>query len=207
MSSFRTRLVAVLVLLTVSAGTLHAEWYKPTTWFQKNPKRVEVLLVTGNFVKSRVLAELIQKHLKQPILLLPSGEEGDALYFLLPNGETGAVAAEDYVKFVDFLNPKQVLFLGNKDYAPDNYLDDLGESVAVPVIVRDDDWNKIAFSAGELLKIKKLYYNYLVIMNQIDEQGNLIPVPVEQVFGGFITRGEAWPPGSGKAEEPDDDED
>lgn len=184
--------VTVSCVLALNA---HAEWWKPTTWFSTGkPRRIEFLVVTGNYVKSRVLAELIQRETKQPILLLPSGKEKESLYYIMPNGESGAVELKHFVEFVNFLQPKQVLYLGNELYAPDEYLKQLENAHTVSVAIREDDWDQIAYSVGDLLKLKRLYYDYLVLMNQMDEFGNVIPPTREKVFGGFLTKDDQWPP-------------
>ena len=191
-----TRISKYLVLVSISgvclALTTSAAWWNPVSWFKKKgPQRAETLVITGNFVKSRLLAELIQFKNKQPILLLPTGNENETMFFLTPTEETLEVKKEDYLKFINFLNPKRILFLGNELYTPTNYVEPLKDILPV-WSVTNNDWEKIALSVEELLKIKHLEYDYLVLLHQLDEKGHLKPAASTETIGGYKTKGKYW---------------
>jgi hypothetical protein len=168
MKNLSSALAAAIVLgtLLTAAPAAQAEWYKPSTWFKKKDKRVDLLIVTGNYVNSRLLAELIQLENKQPVLVLPSGED-KIMYALGPNKDAIEIKPENYRSFVKFLRPKQVLFLGDNQYVPQKYIDAVKDDVAIWSIT-NADWEQTAISAGRMLKMKKLSFDYLVLVNQLE---------------------------------------
>ncbi len=176
------------------ACTAQAAWWNPVSWFGKDrPKRVQTLVVTGNFIKSRILAELIQYETSQPILLLPSGNESDTMFFLASNKETFPVKEKDFARFVKYLQPKRVLFLGNETYAPERFKEELRDKIPL-WSVSNDDWSQIAASVGEVLKLRHLGFDYLVLLNQLDAEGKLKPPNTEAVFGGYVADPSYWDP-------------
>ncbi len=193
------KLLVVGVTILSFATTSNASWWNPLNWMERNrAKRVETLLVTSNYVKSRILAELVQFEIKQPILLLPTANEPETIYFLSPTKETLEISKDDYLKFIDFLQPNKVLFLGNDSYVSDEYIALTRDRVATWSIA-NDDWETIAFSVGEMLRLKHLGFDYLVLLNQLDENGRLKPAASTDFFGGYITN-EKWTPN--KSSEP-----
>jgi hypothetical protein len=186
-------LTTLAIVLFASIAPVHAGLLDI---FKKKPRRVETLIVTGNFIKSRILAELVQDEIKQPVLLLPTGNEDDVCYFLPPKGQALEVEAKDFISFVEFLQPRKVLFLGNAQYAAPAYHDALLQNNVVTWAVTNDDWEQIANSVGETLKIKNLYFDYLVLLNQIDAEGKVIGPYRDTRFGEFLTGegGDKWLP-------------
>ncbi len=171
----------------------------------KNPKRIKTLIVTGNFVKSRMLAELIQFRTNQPILLLPTGSEETTMYFLGPDLQAYEIDQDDFKDFVAFLQPKKVLFLGDRNYAPPEYIDELGE-VATTWVVNSGDWEQIAFSVEEVMRIRKLTFDYLVLLKQLEERDRpkpsiminpkgekrVVPTDKAEIFKKYETKGSSW---------------
>ena len=193
-----TRIVKLIFLFTISfyylTFTSYAGWWNPASGFQKKgPKRAETLVVAGNYVKARILAELIQHKSKQPVLLLPTGNESDTMFFLTPTDDTLQVKKDDYLRFINFLNPKRVLFIGNEKYTPPEYVEPLEDRLPV-WSVTNNDWKTIAFSVEDLLKLKRLGYDYLVLLNQLDDQGRLKRPASTEVFGGYRTNERYWNP-------------
>ena len=191
-----TRTSTYLVLVSASwfclTLTTSAAWWNPASWFKKKgPQRAETLVITGNYVKSRLLAELIQFKNKQPVLLLPTGNENETMFFLTPTAETLEVEKENYLKFINFLDPKRILFLGNELYTPSIYIEQVKDILPV-WSVTNNDWEKIALSVEELLKIKHLEYDYLVLLHQLDDRGHLKPAASTDTIGGYKTKGKYW---------------
>lgn len=191
--AFRSRrqfVSAVILTAVMAAGSVQAAWYNPVSWFKKTPKRPELLVVTGNFVKSRILAELIQTRKGVPVLLLPTGTETN-LYALGPKKEAMEVNAGDYAGFVDFMRPKQVLFLGDESYTPPEWIKQIRDDHACWV-ANSSDWEQVAISAERMLKIKNLAIDYLYLLHQLDENGRPIEptvVPSKPEFENFMQGG------------------
>jgi hypothetical protein len=200
--SLSLQAVAALIMLTCLAPGAHAELKNPFAFLaKKRQKRIKTLIVTGNYVKSRMLAELIQFRTKQPILLLPTGKEDTTMYFLGPELQALEVHRDDYAKFIAFLQPKKVVFLGDKTYAAPEYIDKL-KPVATTWAVNSENWEQIAFSVEEVLKIRKLTFDYLVLIKQLEEKDDPKPSVMmkphtegtvdDAVFKGFRTREGTW---------------
>lgn len=156
-------LVAVLVLPSVG----HAGFLSKLNVFRyfSSKNRVHTLIITGNYGKSRLLAELVQYKTGQPILLVSRDATGeDALYFL-PKGEDAMALGKDrFVEFVDFVQPKRVLFVGDNSYISTSYVDALRDRFAV-LVVNSEDWVQNANALAEIMKYKKLpkqYSDYLI---------------------------------------------
>ena len=115
------------------------------------------------------------------------------MFFLTPTDDTLEVKKDDYLKFINFLNPKRVLFIGNESFTPPEYIEPLKDRLPV-WSVTNNDWQKIAFSVEELLKLKRLGYDYLVLLNQLDDQGRLKPAASTESFGGYRTNRKYWAP-------------
>ena len=189
--SRKSCILAVLSAALLVAPATHAQWYNPSTWFKKKSKRPELLIVTGNYVKSRILAELIQTREKQPVLLLPTGTEKN-LYALGPKKEAMEVNAADFAEFVEFLKPKQIIFLGDKNYCPQSWIDKVKDDHACWV-ADSSDWEQVAISAERMLKIKNLAIDYLYLLHQLDDKGRPIQptvVPDKPEFEKFLGDGD-----------------
>ena len=189
----RTFSLTALALILFGSTPVYAGFLD---FLKKKPKRVETLIVTGNFIKSRILAELVQDESKQPVLLLPTGNEDDVCYYLPPKGQAQEIESKDFISFVEFLQPRKVLFLGNAQYASPDFHKALLDNDVVTWAVTNDDWEQIANSVGETMKIKNLYFDYLVLLNQIDAEGKVIGPYESTRFGDFIVGegGDKWMP-------------
>lgn len=158
--------MAVAMLMVIGAQG-QAGWWNPKNWGKKKVRRFDTLIVTGNFVKSRLLAELIQLETKQPILLLP-GDDSEICYGLGPNADAIELREDQYLEFVEHIHPRRVLFLGNSRYVPDKYIELVKDRYAV-WSVRNAEWETIAISCGDMLRLKDLAIDYLVLLEQMRE--------------------------------------
>lgn len=168
---YPTRVCAGLASLMLMVTVCQAKWFNPVSWFNANPdKKYETVIVTGNYVQSRVLAELVQHHTDHPVLLLPTGKETDRMFFLGPEGKAIEVKQENYVWLINYIRPKTVLFLGDTSYAPTEYIDRLKSSAAT-CVYNNSNWEQIAVSVGKLLNVKTLAKEYRQLLGQLDSQG------------------------------------
>ena len=137
----RLELVIATVIVTACIST-HAGFLDGLAfwrdWFSKN--KVETLVVTGNYSKARLLAELFQHETKQPILLLsPTQGGGNELYFMPSGPEAMALESGQYVEFINFLQPRRIVFLGNARYTPETYVEQISDSYPT-VVMASDNW-------------------------------------------------------------------
>jgi hypothetical protein len=177
-------LISLLNIVTIS----DASW-----WNRKKPEKIETLIITSNYIKSRIVAELLMIEKNQPILLLSTDGEKDKIYCLFPHSRDGLVVKKvDFVKFVNYLHPKNVVFLGNEQYVPTEYKDLLNDRTTWSVT--GNDWNNIAVSVGSILRYKRLWEDYLVNINQLDEHGQIKPPATTGEIKGFLIKEEYWTP-------------
>jgi len=161
-------LLAATALCTSSARAEFWSKLNPLTWFSSK-SRPHTLIVTGNYTKSRLLAELIQYHNAQPILLIsPRADgEGEVLYFLTSDGQATAIEAEKYMEFVDWLAPKRIVFLGDDRYVPPTYVEQVRARYPM-VCIPSDDWSRNAEAAAKVFGLKKLSKRYSELASRVD---------------------------------------
>ncbi|MBQ4479788.1 MAG: hypothetical protein II943_04030 [Victivallales bacterium] len=129
--------------------------------------RVNTLLVTGNYLKPRLLCELAQYRSKQPIILVqndPDNAEGTARLFYLPGSgsqESEEIAATQFTEFLTFLNPKMVVFVGNEDECyPVDFVYQARNGNFRVLTISSNDWDKNAQLLGEVMRIPRLSRDY-----------------------------------------------
>ncbi len=143
------------------------EWITP---YRGPHKDVITLIVTGNYTKSRLMAELVQHETRQPILLLPA-QPGGKLFFMPSKGNALEVENEQFSRFVKFANAKQILVLGDSNFVPESYVGRIDNTQTV-IRVKNRDWNEIAVTVSEMLDLSNLRKDYKRLSRQI-ESGKL----------------------------------
>lgn len=170
----KTLLFASILLCAayVQAGFM-SSWMQP---FQGPSQNISYLIVTGNYSKSRVLAELIQKSTGQPILLLPFASENSTqnIYFVPPikSGKALKVPYTEMTNFINFLNPKMVLVIGNQNYVPDAYFKMISDKTRPVVRITSDDWIKNGDELGILLNLSNLGSDYKRLLEELQNNAN-----------------------------------
>ena len=118
--------------------------------------KAHTILLTGNYVQSRVLAELAQYYTKQPVLIISPDAEGANQVYYMPNSrEAKQIPADEFMDVVNFITPKRVIILGNSDYVPASFGKELREKYSV-ISLDSADWSKNAASLSEILDEKRL---------------------------------------------------
>lgn len=178
MRSYKSLIVKSLLCtsLVLSANFASAafmkDWMKP---FQGPGQNISLLVVTGNYSKARLLAELIQSYNAQPILLIPyvGGNSGNDIFFVPPkkSGKALRVPYTEMTNFINFANPKMVLVLGGPEYVPDIYFSRIQDNRTI-VRLTGKDWVKTADSAGKLLNLTNLGSDYRKLLAQLNSDTN-----------------------------------
>lgn len=115
--------------------------------------RTRYLMITANTFEARLLAELAQYRTSQPVLLYDA--PSDKFYFLSGKKEVTTVESAEFGEFVDFLNPRQVLVLGDAKFVPEKYVTQAAEKFPM-ITVGSEDWNKNAMTLGRILKVNRI---------------------------------------------------
>jgi hypothetical protein len=156
--------VAVGACMTADAG-----------WFGFGKRRVDTLVITGNFAKSRLLAELFQHKTKQPIVLIsPEGIGRDQLFFMPTVPEAMAFDATKYVEFIDFLHPGRIVFIGDASFVPPSYIDQVRGRYPT-VVLNSRDWLDNAKALGGIIKDRGLAKRYGSYFEKLDAAAGSIP--------------------------------
>ncbi|MBO4344413.1 MAG: hypothetical protein J5833_01580 [Victivallales bacterium] len=114
------------------------------------------LMITGNYVDSRLLAELAQHYSKQPLLVIsPDVDGGYQLFFMPATKEAKAVSPDEFVDIIEFVGPKRIIILGNESFVPMKFVDQARANYSI-ISLDSDNWSKNAAALGDLLKIEKL---------------------------------------------------
>ena len=177
----------VLVALAGMCVAAQAAW---PSWWSRGP-RVDTLLVTGNFAKSRLLAELYQRQTKQPILLIsPEGAGKDQLFGLMAAPpQATSVEPEKYIEWVEYLHPTRIIFLGDATVVPQSYIEQARGRFPT-VVLSSRNWLDNAKALGSLMKDKSLAKLYGSYFEKLDAAAEGLagsgarqptPAPVEPV--------------------------
>jgi hypothetical protein len=179
-----------VALALVSAAVFANSWdgpYKPN----KGPdKEINTLVITGNYLKPRLMAELIQVEAKQPILLLPS-QPGGMIFFLPSNDTAMEVDSANFAKFLKFANPKRIILIGDERYVPESYAKQINPNLTV-WRVKNNDWKQVAADAEDLLRLNNLSRDFNRLSDQIDsgrlyQPGAELPLGVPQPTDQILT--------------------
>jgi hypothetical protein len=164
----RALALTLIVCLGFSGRPAQAGWLGKLDvfgWFGK--ERVDTLLITGNFEKSRLLAELAQRRTKQPILLIsPEAGGNDQIFFMPDDPEAMQINRQKVLEFVHFLQPRRVVLLGDRDYLPERYVDMLKDQFP-SVLITGDDWVKNAEAVGRVVKSSRLAAEYADLLGRL----------------------------------------
>ncbi len=165
--------LSILVAFTATTGTSQAGWWS-SLWNKITGKKegYHTVVVTSNYIKSVLLAELIQNKNKQPIILLPTGKESDKVYALNAKGQGAEFSKAKFSDVIERLNPKVVIFLGDEQFAPKSYIDQ-AKKLFPTVIISQKDFDKVAVAAGIIMRQKKLAATYDKMLKQIDSKGKV----------------------------------
>lgn len=181
-------MIALWVVLgtTVAEAGLMSRLAFYRKWFPKN--RVDTLLVTGNYARSRLLAEVAQRQTRQPVLLVsPAAGGGTELYFLPAAPEAMILETSRYVEFIDFLQPRRLVFLGDAGHVPPEFVDMLRARYAT-IVLNSADWKRNASELADMLNAKsiaKLYAEQLDILEEaLSKRPDHLGAPMPANAGG-----------------------
>lgn len=160
-------LLAAMVLTPV----LQADWTDIFRPFGPRQK-INTLIITANYRNPLLLAELVQTQNRQPYILVPATQdiEQDIVYFCPSHPKAPAlqVRKADFARFVQFVNPQQVIILGDTTYVPQEYVDAIDARIARVVI--SGDWQRAASTLGQSLNLTNLDGDYRKLVAKLDER-------------------------------------
>lgn len=145
-------------------------------WSYHGPKRdIVTLVVTANYEKPRLIAELIQIESLQPFLLLPVNGDGN-IYFCPPThlGAAKKIEKNKLGNIVAFIAPKQIIVLGNEKYVPASFVAEL-RKIAPVVVVNADTWQQAADTIAPMLNLSRLPRSFRKLSAKLESGRLYIP--------------------------------
>ena len=161
-------------LVTVFVGTsmvAQAGWVNRINIFKKwqSRNRVDTLVITGNYGRSRLLAALAQNKRKHPILLISPEEGGqEELFFMPSRPEAEPIPQAEFLNFVGFLKPRRIIILGDSSYVPTQYVDELRRNRFSTIVLNSEDWGKNAESLAGIIDYKRLPKHYAGYVSKLE---------------------------------------
>ena len=160
-----TRFAVFSVLMALFCVTASA-----APWMSLGPKRkLETLVITGNYKSPRLLAELIQSESRQPYMLLPDPARGESrIYFMPPKSAALEIKEADFNDFIRNANPRRIIILGDERYVSRRYEDMLDKVIPV-VRITGSNWVRISEELTFMLNLNRLDRNYKRLREQMLE--------------------------------------
>ena len=182
--------VLACTTLTSSAGVLEnvqkgfGDFVDFITPYQGPKKDITTLIITSNYVKSKMLAELIQFDTKQPYILLPAAGQ-DKIYFCPAHGrKPQEIKEEKLARFIKFVSPREILVLGDKTYVQDKYLRMIDENQTL-LVVSNRNWNETAKSVGKMLNLNNIASDFKRTLEDWQSGQRYVPehtpIPLKQM--------------------------
>lgn len=109
--------------------------------YKGNKNNIETVIITSNYVQSRLIADLVLAETNQPYILIPPDNQ-NIVYFCPASKNTVVLSDKDFANFLWYLNPKTIFILGGKKYIPEKYLRLINPKQNA--LVLSDDWLKTA---------------------------------------------------------------
>lgn len=165
-SIFKKVFIAAAVLFTFNCA--FAGFLEAITPYRGPKRDIITLIVTANYKHPLIIAQLLQHEIKQPYLLLPSTKTQGIFFNPPPKRSRDALEIREanLARFIRFLNPKQILILGDVRYVPEKYRNMIDKNIPI-ICVSGDDWQRIADTLGVLLSAHNLSDNYKGIQEQL----------------------------------------
>ena len=157
----KKQILYVLVAAVTFMTAFNAEALTFNPFKRAGRVRANNLILTGNYLPSRLLADVAQYYSKQPILLISRDVDGASQLFYSPSTNNNAtpVSADDFMTIVEYVKPKRIVVLGGDDFVQKEFID-LARSKYSVLILDSDDWTRNAATLGDLLKADKLAITY-----------------------------------------------
>jgi len=157
----------ILALVTFSADSFGG-WRNYVPFVSSPPP--ETLIITGNYAKSRLLAEVTQMRDRASIMLITRQEGEEQIIFMENYPDAQMIAEDQLIEFLAVMSPDQVIILGDEDYVPDRYVRIVRSRYPL-VMITGDDWIKNAKGVARAVEDRRLVERYRYYLGQfLDEQ-------------------------------------
>ena len=132
-------------------------------------RRVDTLLVAGNYTRSRLLAELIQKDNESPIILLSPEASPKFFYYIADEKKATKYNISRLEEFYQFVNPKSTVIVGGKKYVGEKVVKMLDRNSAPCTSFNSSNWLANAKAAEKHFDIRKLAKDFSRLNLQLSQ--------------------------------------
>ncbi len=155
------RFVSVLMILCITlagAAGMADSWLPRFARFSRQGPP-DTLVITGNFAKPRLLAEVAQMRGRATVLLINHEDGRDQLFFMESYPDAQLLPQENLVEFLAALSPSRVIILGDSQYVPERYPRIIRDRYPLTIIA-GSDWVKNARALGDAVNDRRLVRHY-----------------------------------------------
>ncbi|MFA7230195.1 MAG: hypothetical protein WC071_02885 [Victivallaceae bacterium] len=176
----RLKFSGKILLTAIATFTLSSAFAGSWNWtapYKGPDKNIETLIITGNYKKPLMLAQIIQSQTKQPYILVPAKDDTHIFFCPVSNKKPALeIKEENLAKFISFINPQRVVVFGDTSYVPRKYIDMVDRKIPL-VIISGDDWNQAAATSGDLLNLTNLPSDYSRLNKKLESGRLYKPTP------------------------------
>ncbi len=141
------------------------------SWVDAERKDISTIIITSNYYKSRLLADIVQNRTGQPYILVPTEPNGK-IFFCGSNPDIAdlEIHPTNLMQFLTFVNPERIILLGDDSYVLPEYKNQV-KSYYIPWIVGQDNWNLNADRIGAFFMDPTIATEYREIKGRLETVG------------------------------------
>ncbi len=153
-----SRSLTTVFAYLIIANVCFAGFWDPLKFWED--KRVDTLLVAGNYTRSRLLAELIQKENESPILLISPESSPKHFYYIADDKNATKYDIKRLEEFYQFVNPKATVVIGGEKYVGEKVIKMLDRNSAAHITFTSSNWASNARAAEKHFDISGLVKDF-----------------------------------------------
>ena len=102
----------VCIVMALLCASLETKGLTLNPFKRSGRVRASSLIVVGNYMEPRLLAEIAQYYSKQPVLVIsPDLDGGHQLFFMPTPAKATTDSADQFIEIVKHVNPKRIIVL------------------------------------------------------------------------------------------------
>ncbi len=149
-------LATIVCSICFSASTFANSWW--TEPYKRANQNISTLVITSNIDMPRIMADLIQYTTRQPYILFPV-KNGGKIFLCAAEKDALEIKESDVSRIINFLNPQQIIVLGNKDMFIPKYLKMIPENQTV-MMIYNQNWEMVAKTLSQFFNKSNMYYDF-----------------------------------------------
>jgi len=192
--SFMSKTLIAAVISACVSATAMAGWdfLRP---YQGPKSDIITLVITSNYNQPRILADVVMSATDQPYILLPTKDQTKIFFIPAHRKPALEIKEADLTRFICFVNPQQIIVLGDERYIPAKYMQSIPDEYT-SMIVYNSDWTKVAKTLGTFFNKPNVYYDYKRLTEQFNKGNLYVPTARKHSTAGAATDAQGAAAGS-----------